>query len=271
MAKESKATITTTLPAIKPENVNVKLIKFPYNGKTVDPTSLIGLNFLSASAEYSYPLTLTVRRGRQKQFKYEIHSKCTGRFFNIQVSTNLKQQFSQATSAQPLKIIKAASGEKEVMYAAPMCHKICKMRKMAGMKMVDKFTLIGLQLQGMSEMGWIWAEDVEGSFEEGILKASVFIPTGPVYTDHTPITRATLVEDEDIATEPEDSEEMGITEEEFDRLMDENEIGKSVKAKAKRKEFESSEAESLDDWCIISHPANIRDWEIIENRRRTIP
>ncbi|KAF3218601.1 hypothetical protein TWF106_007573 [Orbilia oligospora] len=35
-------------------------------------------------------------------------------------------------------------------------------------------------------MGWIWAEDLDRSFEEGQIKASVYIPTEAVPTIHRP-------------------------------------------------------------------------------------
>ncbi|KAF3914689.1 hypothetical protein AA313_de0205914 [Arthrobotrys entomopaga] len=231
--------------ASKPENYNVKLIEFPYPGKTLNPTSLIGLNFLSASTESSCSLILIVRRGRQKDFKHEIHSDCLGQFFKIEMSDNLKRQFSKASPSKPLKIINAASGEKEVMYTAPMCR---NKPEVYGTKQVDRFTLIGLQLQGMDEMGWIWAEDMKRSFEEGMLKSSVFIAMEPIKSPQVPLTRAMV---SDVEDENKNSQGDGFHNEDEDKDSQEDEFDTGFEAVFAKQEEMGVTKEQLKIWKDI--------------------
>ncbi|KAF3923066.1 hypothetical protein ABW20_dc0105445 [Dactylellina cionopaga] len=170
-------------------SANVKPTSFPGQGR--DPSTLIGLPLIACTPEYAYPLTLTFRQRSPKPLNIEIHSTILGRFFNIETCDLLKTHLPKATRSKPLKVIATALGSKEVIYAAPLC---IKKRRLQGKRQVDKFNLIGIQLEGMDEMGWIWAEDMERSFEEGKLHGSVYIATEPVDTNHVPVKRAELSE-----------------------------------------------------------------------------
>ncbi|KAK6352134.1 hypothetical protein TWF730_008965 [Orbilia blumenaviensis] len=175
----SRRSANLKAPLANPENV--KPIPFKDTGK--DPASLVGQLLISATPIGQYPLTLSFRQTRRPPLDVQIHSVVLGRFFNIEVCDLLREHLSKASDVRPLKVIAATLGTKRVEYSAPYC---MKKRSLFRKKQTDVYDLIGLQLQGMSRMGWIWAEDLDRSFEEGQLKASVYIPMKPITTNHRP-------------------------------------------------------------------------------------
>ncbi|EPS37246.1 hypothetical protein H072_9020 [Dactylellina haptotyla CBS 200.50] len=242
----------------RPRNFeNVKTIEFPFKEKHRDPATLVDLYILSATKEYSYPLILEVcegpRRSRRHQpFQVEIHSECLGRFFTIETCDLLREHFQRLTPSKSLKIIAAASGSKQVIYAAPLCP---KKRRMQGTKQTEKYHLIGLQLEGMDEMGWIWAEDMERSFEEGKLKASVYIPTERVETDHLPIRRQDLRDS--------DGSSMEYSESEMDLDVKDN---KNKGSKGRKKSRGRSSSLQADEESELSEAESIEEMEILLDR-----
>ncbi|KAK6523394.1 hypothetical protein TWF281_001374 [Arthrobotrys megalospora] len=184
MPRTKSSPSVTPLPA-NPENVKT----VPFTGKGGDPASLVGLLLIGATPIHQYPLILSFRQPRKAPRDVEIHSDVLGRFFNIEVCDLLREHLPQASGVRPLKVIAAEFGSKRVEYSAPYS---LKCRQWFKKKRTDEYNLIGLQLQGMDRMGWIWAEDLDRSFEEGRLKASVYIPTETVATLHRPRRLARL-------------------------------------------------------------------------------
>ncbi|KAK6513626.1 hypothetical protein TWF506_008063 [Arthrobotrys conoides] len=166
-------------PPTNPENVEI----VPFAGPGENPADLVGLLLISATPIHHYPLTLSFRQPRGYPRDVQIHSSVLGRFFNIEICDLLREYLSKASDVRPLKVIAAAFGSKQVEYSAPYS---LRYRHLFRRKRVDEYNLIGLQLEGMNRMGWIWAEDLDRSFEEGQIKASVYIPTEIVPIIHRP-------------------------------------------------------------------------------------
>ncbi|EWC44869.1 hypothetical protein DRE_00928 [Drechslerella stenobrocha 248] len=225
---------------------NVRLI--PFDGQGKSPTVLVGRHILAATPSDTYPLIFTTREGNQRQF--QIHSTVTGRYFAIQTCALLKRHLSRVGVGRPSKVIAAASGRKEVVYAAPFC---AKKRRLYGKKQVDIFNLIGLQLEGMSEMGWIWAEDMRSSFEEGVLRASVYIGFSRTSRKHTLRLMTTEEDQLNISSEvgEEDNDGNGGASDDSDtgcRTTGEGSDVMDTDLKGDREEGpEPSEAGSMDD------------------------
>ncbi|KAK6339925.1 hypothetical protein TWF718_009314 [Orbilia javanica] len=167
------------MPPANPENVET----IPFTGPGEDPAVLVGLRLISVSQLHQYPLILSFRQYRRAPRDVQIHSSVVGRFFNVEVCDLLREHLPKASDIHPLKVIAAAFGSKKVEYSAPYS---LQHRDLFRKKQVDEYKLIGLQLEGMNRMGWIWAEDLDRSFEEGQIKASVYIPTEIVPTTHRP-------------------------------------------------------------------------------------
>ncbi|EGX53119.1 hypothetical protein AOL_s00007g68 [Orbilia oligospora ATCC 24927] len=166
-------------PPTNPENVEI----VPFAGPGENPAVLAGLLLISATPVHQYPLTLSFRQPRRYPLDFQIHSSVLGQFFNIEICDLLREHLSKVSSVHPLRVIDAAFGSKKVEYSAPYS---LRYRHLFRKKRVDEYKLIGLQLEGMNRMGWIWAEDLDRSFEEGQIKASVYIPTKAVPTIHRP-------------------------------------------------------------------------------------
>ncbi|KAK6499114.1 hypothetical protein TWF481_011685 [Arthrobotrys musiformis] len=176
---QAKGSSTPMEGPLNPENVKI----IPFTGPGEDPASLVGLLLISATPIHGYPLTLSFRQYRKGPRDVEIHSSVLGRFFHVEVCDLLREHLPKATGIHPLKVIAAAFGSKKVEYSAPYA---LPYRHLFRKKRTDEYNLIGLQLEGMSRMGWIWAEDLDRSFEEGQIKSSVYIPTETLSTIHRP-------------------------------------------------------------------------------------
>ncbi|KAF3911893.1 hypothetical protein ABW21_db0201895 [Orbilia brochopaga] len=149
---------------------NVKLLSWDnglYRGR--NPETLVG-KYVTFASPINRELLVFEVIGLHRPI--QVKSSIMSPRFKIEACPLLTEWLPKATSEEPLKIVAAASGKKQVAYAAPLCR---KKRKLHGTMQIDRYNLIGLQFRGMEEMGWIWAEDLERSFEKGALKASVYI------------------------------------------------------------------------------------------------
>ncbi|KAJ6263823.1 hypothetical protein Dda_2395 [Drechslerella dactyloides] len=220
---------------------NVKLTAFDiFKCRGRDPQTLVGKHIIKSTPWHSYPMVLTLR---EEPKAIHINGTVTGRFFTIETCDSLKTHLAKASPKTPLKIIAAAWGQKQVAYTAPRCP---EKRELYGKKQVDLFNLVGLQLEGMQEIGWIWSEDMINSFEEGQLKASVFIGYQYVARKHTPLEARELgeISEEDISEKPEgeiseDWREKG--EVEISESSDEIEEGEISESPNEKEEGEISE------------------------------
>ncbi|KAF3933973.1 hypothetical protein ABW19_dt0208364 [Dactylella cylindrospora] len=161
---------------------SIIIIKNPENVKTTgfkgpgrDPRSLIGKRIVSVSDVANYPRSVVITLAGDAKALIEIHIRASSFNFIVEISDQLRAHLAKASNDSPVKITGAASGYKKVVYAAPLCRTTKELKELKATKVTDEFTLIGLKLEGMTEMGWIWGEDYKRSFKEGKLKADAYI------------------------------------------------------------------------------------------------
>ncbi|KAK6352743.1 hypothetical protein TWF696_004746 [Orbilia brochopaga] len=195
---------------------NVKIMPFnPAKCPGRDPAILVGKHIIQAKTWTDNVLILTLQERNRQIWISNVDGSLP---FIIQTCPLLGEHLWKVNHDNPLKIIAAVRGKKSVAYAAPFN---LRHRELHGKLRIDKFDLVGLQLEGMEEMGWIWAEDMQDSFEAGALKASVYMDELPAPTaqNHTSENE----EDGQVKQEEIKEEEIQLKEEQEGEIKEEEE------------------------------------------------
>lgn len=100
-----------------------------------------------------------------------------GKCFEYFIDDHLRSALENAAkdgAGAPVKIVDAHVGEVTKKYAVPHNEKLPQHN---GKLWRDRFTCIGIRLQGMKEIGYMWGEDTEKSWDEFCLYCGTFIAT----------------------------------------------------------------------------------------------
>ncbi|EPS37229.1 hypothetical protein H072_9021 [Dactylellina haptotyla CBS 200.50] len=141
---------------------------------SVDPASLIGKHIIGFLDDYPLYLTLLEDNGKT----LEIHfggEYGGGKDFEYFIDDTLRTALELAAKrgkAKPTKIIDAHTAEVNKPYEVPVNQKLPEHN---GKIWHDKFSVVGLRLEGMKQIGYIWGEDTEKAWEEFCLYCGTFI------------------------------------------------------------------------------------------------
>ncbi|KAF3923059.1 hypothetical protein ABW20_dc0105225 [Dactylellina cionopaga] len=143
---------------------------------SLDPATLIGKHVIGFLDDY--PLSLTLMESLTKPL--EIHFGGPyggGKHFEYFLDSHLRTALESAAkngSSRPVKIIGAHVAETTKTHEVPHNEKLPQHN---GNTWHDKLACVGLKLEGMKEMGYIWGEDTERAWEEFCLYCGTFIAT----------------------------------------------------------------------------------------------
>ncbi|KAF3914667.1 hypothetical protein AA313_de0204529 [Arthrobotrys entomopaga] len=144
--------------------------------KDFNPENLVGkyvIGFLD-----DYPLSITLPGGDEP---VEIHfggKYGGGKDFEYKIDGHLRAALERAArfgSQNPCKIIAAHTAEATMTYSVPPNRNL---PQYTGKQWNDKLSVVGLRIEGMKEMGYIWGEDVEKAWEETCLYCGTYITSG---------------------------------------------------------------------------------------------
>ncbi|KAK6339924.1 hypothetical protein TWF718_009313 [Orbilia javanica] len=143
---------------------------------SLDPASLIGKHVIGFLDDY--PLYLTLSESAEKPLEIHFGGEYGGgKDFEYFMDDHLRSALEKAAGGgarHPVKIIDAHVGEVSKKYEVP---KNQKLPQHNGKIWHDKLTCVGLRLEGMKEIGYIWGEDVEKAWDEFCLYCGTFIAT----------------------------------------------------------------------------------------------
>ncbi|KAK6499113.1 hypothetical protein TWF481_011684 [Arthrobotrys musiformis] len=144
---------------------------------SVDPASLIGKHVIGFLDDY--PLSLTLSESPDKPLEIHFGGECGGgKDFEYFIDDHLRSALEKAASNDPhhcpVKIIDAYSGEVTKRYEIPSNDRLPQYR---GKIWYDTFTCVGIRLEGMKEIGYIWGEDTGKSWDELCFYCGTFIAT----------------------------------------------------------------------------------------------
>ncbi|KAK6523395.1 hypothetical protein TWF281_001375 [Arthrobotrys megalospora] len=143
---------------------------------SLDPASLIGKHVTGFLDDY--PLYLTLAEAPEKPLEIHFGGEYGGgKDFEYFIDEHLRSALEKAAkngSKVPVKIIDAHVGETTKKYEVPHNEKLPQHN---GKPWYDRFTCVGLQLEGMKEIGYMWGEDTEKAWDEFCLYCGTFIAT----------------------------------------------------------------------------------------------
>ncbi|KAL8920625.1 MAG: hypothetical protein Q9208_006107 [Pyrenodesmia sp. 3 TL-2023] len=147
------------------------VIPFTSNHKDArDPSTLIGLHVKAGSnvGEFEYPYVIqTVEEG---VVHIELH--LSGRYHTLHLDHHLYMAIEAATNHKPVKIVEAVFGRRSIDVRWP---KWCWVKDLRGKIVKEEFDVIGLRLENMTAMGWIWGEDDIQEFHNSGLYADAYV------------------------------------------------------------------------------------------------
>ncbi|KAF3100607.1 hypothetical protein TWF706_006160 [Orbilia oligospora] len=142
----------------------------------LDPASLIGKHVIGFLDDY--PLSLTLSESAEKPLEIHFGGEYGGgKDFEYFIDDHLRSALEKAASdgfRRPAKIVDAHVGEVTKKYEVPKNEKLPQHN---GKLWHDKLTCVGLRLEGMKEIGYIWGEDTEKAWDEFCLYCGTFIAT----------------------------------------------------------------------------------------------
>ncbi|KAI4137879.1 MAG: hypothetical protein LQ341_004934 [Variospora aurantia] len=151
--------------------MRAEIVQFPLDRiDSRDPHTLIGLHVKGGSllGQYDNPFVIqTVEKG-----PILIGLRNTGPFHTLHIGKYLLTALEAATDENPLKILGAALGRRSTDVQWPTDSVNVELR---GKFKEEVFELIGLRLEGMRCMAWIWGEDYTKEFKNFGLYSSAWI------------------------------------------------------------------------------------------------
>ena len=86
---------------------------------------------------------------------------------------HLRHAIQAATDANPVKIVRAVVAHRSINVAYPRGSEI-RIEMWAGV-VKEEFYIVGIKLEGMDDMGWIWGQDSEEEFYNSGLYSWAFV------------------------------------------------------------------------------------------------
>lgn len=128
----------------------------PFDNNEWDPAQLVGLHVTGVSSEdYAYPWEIHVQEHEEP---IEIELSNGGRYHGPTMDVRLRTVLRRATKKRPLQILEGVVGQRRTKVKWPASSHFPDMR---GKTFMEEYRLVGLRLEGMDKIGWIWVGGVE--------------------------------------------------------------------------------------------------------------
>ena len=134
------------------KGAGTKQIPFPGTGR--DPATLVGVEIVGAEVdEFDYPMCLQCKDGERVTIEM---GGAMGRYHSLQCDGLLSRALTRATKERPVKILKAATVQRRSLVKGRRMYMVGVQKPY-----IETYKMIGLRVQGMTRIGYIWGQDTE--------------------------------------------------------------------------------------------------------------